>query len=148
MFYIEMECDPEPWMRFGVNRRTGGIYDRQPNVRCFYKGIIASKYRDEPLTCPLNVTISFRMPVAKSASGRARRDMISGYLHHAKKPDIDNLVKLVLDTMTGIVYKDDCQIVRLAADKRYSEIPGIVIGIEPLSHNPERQKEADEGDFG
>lgn len=148
MFYIDIECNPEPWMRFGVNRRTGGIYDRQPNTRCFYKGVIASKYRDEPLTCPLAIDITFRMPVAKSIKGRMRRDMLSGYVHHTKKPDIDNLVKLVLDTMTGIVYKDDCQIIRVSANKRYSEVPGILVSVQPISYNAERQTELNESDFG
>jgi Holliday junction resolvase RusA-like endonuclease len=34
-----------------------------------------------------------------------------------KKPDLDNLVKLVKDACSGIVYLDDNQIVKLSAEK-------------------------------
>jgi Holliday junction resolvase RusA-like endonuclease len=44
-----------------------------------------------------------------------------------KRPDIDNSVKAVLDSMNGIVYKDDIQVVRLSAKKVYSLVPGIDI---------------------
>ena len=53
--------------------------------------------------------------------------------------------------MTGIVYADDCQIVSLSCDKRYSEKPGLSIRIMPLQSNDKRQKELDEfyeGDIG
>lgn len=36
------------------------------------------------------------------------------------KPDLDNLVKAVKDSLNGIVWKDDCQIVKLSAVKAYN----------------------------
>jgi Holliday junction resolvase len=39
--------------------------------------------------------------------------------HHTVRPDIDNLLKSVLDGMNGIIYEDDCQIVILNAIKKY-----------------------------
>lgn len=38
----------------------------------------------------------------------------------SKTPDLDNLIKLVLDAMNGIVYVDDAQIVTLEAKKYYA----------------------------
>lgn len=43
------------------------------------------------------------------------------------KIDIDNLTKLVCDSMNKIVYHDDCQIIDLIAKKRYADKPGINI---------------------
>jgi Holliday junction resolvase RusA-like endonuclease len=36
-----------------------------------------------------------------------------------KKPDTDKLLRAVLDSLTGVVYEDDSQVVRVTAEKRY-----------------------------
>ena len=38
---------------------------------------------------------------------------------HTSRPDVDNLVKPVFDSMNGILYKDDSQIVELKVRKEY-----------------------------
>ena len=43
----------------------------------------------------------------------------------SKKPDIDNYLKALLDSMTGIVFKDDGQVVECSARKLYSLKPRI-----------------------
>ena len=40
---------------------------------------------------------------------------------HTTKPDIDNLVKFVCDSLNGVCYRDDSQIVELKAEKHYTE---------------------------
>ena len=37
------------------------------------------------------------------------------------KPDVDNMVKAVKDSLTGIVWHDDAQIVRIWAEKHYAD---------------------------
>lgn len=39
--------------------------------------------------------------------------------NHTVKPDVDNCIKLTLDAMNKIAYKDDNLIIALAAKKRY-----------------------------
>lgn len=39
--------------------------------------------------------------------------------------DIDNLLKAVFDSLNGIAWKDDGQIVWLQAHKRYTVVPGV-----------------------
>ena len=48
------------------------------------------------------------------------------------RPDLDNLIKALTDACNGIVWRDDAQIVRLMAEKRYSEQPGASISVIPL----------------
>ena len=36
---------------------------------------------------------------------------------YLNSPDIDNLAKFVLDSLNGIAYKDDCQVVKLVVYK-------------------------------
>ncbi len=38
---------------------------------------------------------------------------------HVVKPDADKLVRAVTDSMTGIVFADDAQVVRVIAEKHY-----------------------------
>jgi crossover junction endodeoxyribonuclease RusA len=40
-------------------------------------------------------------------------------------PDLDKLVRAVLDGLTAIAYRDDGQVVRLTAAKQYGINPGL-----------------------
>ena len=43
--------------------------------------------------------------------------------YHTKKPDVDNLAKLILDVLTKINYwSDDSQVVSLKVTKQYSDV--------------------------
>ncbi|HET8685637.1 MAG TPA: RusA family crossover junction endodeoxyribonuclease [Methanosarcina sp.] len=83
----------------------------------------------EPLLVPLRVVIECFMPIPKSISKKDRQGMIDGTICHTKRPDLDNLAK-VIDGLNGIVWKDDSQIVRLVVTKRYAENPRTEILIE------------------
>lgn len=56
--------------------------------------------------------IIFNLKRPKSVSEKKR-------FHPIVKPDIDNLVKSVMDAMNGIIYKDDNLICELSASKKY-----------------------------
>lgn len=45
------------------------------------------------------------------------------------RPDIDKLVRAVLDGLTDVAYKDDEQVVKLSASKEYGETQGVWIRI-------------------
>jgi crossover junction endodeoxyribonuclease RusA len=45
------------------------------------------------------------------------------------RPDIDKLVRAVLDGLTGVAYNDDEQVVKLTASKEYAETQGVWIKI-------------------
>lgn len=49
-----------------------------------------------------------------------------------KKPDIDNIVKVVADALNGVAYKDDKNIVSVIAHKRYSDCPKIIVRIKEV----------------
>ena len=53
-----------------------------------------------------------------------------------KKPDLDKLVRAVGDSLTGVVYADDSQVVSMALFKRIAELgesPGAHILVEEVS---------------
>lgn len=47
------------------------------------------------------------------------------------KPDLDKLIRAVLDGLSAVAYDDDCQVTGILASKRYGEIEGVWIGITP-----------------
>jgi Holliday junction resolvase RusA-like endonuclease len=59
-----------------------------------------------------------------------RVDAMQGHLKHVKKPDVDNLIKLYLDVLSGIAIEDDNCVSLGGAIKVYSHSPKTVIYIE------------------
>ena len=49
------------------------------------------------------------------------------------KPDLDKLVRAVLDALTGVGYNDDAQVTRLVARKTYGSKPGVFIALGPVT---------------
>jgi crossover junction endodeoxyribonuclease RusA len=43
-----------------------------------------------------------------------------GWWPHIKKPDVDKLLRAVMDHLTGIVWKDDAQVIACMVNKRYA----------------------------
>ena len=56
--------------------------------------------------------------------------MLDNQISPTKKPDIDNIVKIVLDSMNRIAFKDDNQITKLEVEKKYGIEDKIQIKIE------------------
>lgn len=73
----------------------------------------------------LEVVAVFYMPIPKRTSKTMTSHMIKDFIKHTKKPDVDNLLKALLDALNGIAYADDAQIVKLSAQKVYAETPRI-----------------------
>jgi len=56
-------------------------------------------------------------------------------VHDIKKPDLDKLIRAVLDGITGILVRDDSQLVDIRATKQYAqanEQHGVLIELEEL----------------
>ena len=45
------------------------------------------------------------------------------------RPDIDKLVRAVLDGLTDVAYEDDGQVTKLSATKEYGEVEGVTIRV-------------------
>ena len=56
--------------------------------------------------------------------------MLENKINPIKKPDIDNIVKIILDAMNEIAFKDDTQITKLNVEKKYSETESVFVKIE------------------
>ena len=85
-----------------------------------------------PMEGPVRMAVEFVFKRPKSHSNKSGIKTTAP-MWHTSRPDIDNLIKLVMDVCTEMeVYADDTQVVRLETVKRYAndEKPGASIRIE------------------
>jgi len=78
----------------------------------------------------LEITVQAYFSIPKGTSKNKRLLMLNGEIRPTKKPDIDNILKIVADSLNGIAYKDDKQIVKATTYKYYSEIPKVDVEIK------------------
>ena len=72
---------------------------------------------------PLEISILALYPIPKYVSRKTKELMLNGRLFPTKKPDADNIIKVILDALNGLAYRDDVQICRVYFEKMYAEIP-------------------------
>jgi len=82
---------------------------------------------DKPEAGPLRVRVYFGLPIPKSETKANKLQMVLRKVFPIKRPDLDNLVKAVLDALNGVAYSDDCQIVTMLSKKNYAEAPYVKV---------------------
>lgn len=85
-----------------------------------------------PLIGAVAAYLHIGIPIPPSYSKTRQKACIQGLERPTKKPDIDNIVKAVLDGMNGIVYLDDKQVVDLHLTKVYSSKERIDIMVKEI----------------
>ena len=74
-------------------------------------------------------------PIPKSVSNRKRELMLAHKIRPGKKPDWDNVGKIICDALNGIAYSDDAQIVDGRTIKKYGEVPRVEVFIMAVAIN-------------
>ena len=114
------------------NRKNGIAYtpaSTRQAERDFLSQAIQYKPK-EPLNGALSIELTFYLAIPASKPKKWREGALNGSILPAKKPDIDNLIKSVLDPMNSIFFQDDKQIIWLTAAKLYSVTPRTKVEIE------------------
>ena len=116
-----------------VNSYTGMIYT--PTTTKDYESLIEQyfilkypRFKTLEGRVGVNITATFNIP--KSTKKSDREKMIQNEISPNKKPDIDNIVKIILDAMNKFAFKDDTQITKLSVEKIYGEEEKVHIEIE------------------
>ena len=73
-----------------------------------------------PSTVAVDVALNFVLTRPKSARRR---------LLPTVRPDLDKLIRATFDSLTGIVYADDAQVVRVSACKQYGSPQRVEISV-------------------
>lgn len=123
-----------------INFFVSGIPKGQSRPRFFKRGNFVGAYSpktdfyilcynealknkpQQPISEPIELKLTFQMPRPKSLK--------KGTIYHTKRPDLDNLIKAVLDALTQAgMWADDNLIYNMQANKIYSDKTGVMIEI-------------------
>jgi Holliday junction resolvase RusA-like endonuclease len=86
----------------------------------------------QPLKGPLALQVTCYLPIPKSYSKKKAAAALAGTMRPVKKPDIDNLVKQLMDVMRGTFYEDDCQVCHQVASKWYGDPARWVVSLSTI----------------
>ena len=81
---------------------------------------------------PISVTILVYFSVPKNTSKKKKEVMLNGGAFPVRKPDADNIAKIILDALNGTAYHDDAQIVQLSVRKQYAENNSVEVILEDI----------------
>ena len=87
----------------------------------------------EALEGALEAFIYVTFPVPASYSKKRTEACLAKKEKHTKKPDLDNVVKSVIDGMDKIIFLNDSQITSIHATKVYGEVPKVEVLIKQIS---------------
>lgn len=99
---------------------------------------VAQAWTVGPLDGPVVIALDFVMPRPTSTPKRSTPPAI-------RRPDVDKCTRAVFDAVTGVAWRDDSQVVHVAASKRIAEIgetPGAWIAIREATTADTRPRTA------
>jgi Holliday junction resolvase RusA-like endonuclease len=80
----------------------------------------------------IKATINAVYSIPKSTSKKKTQLMLNGEIRPTKKPDLDNVAKIVLDALNKLAYDDDSQVVELNITKHYGIDPRVYLTLEEM----------------
>lgn len=116
--------------------RTGKGFGYTPEKTELYENLIKISYlaAENRKTFfdkePVEMYITALFPIPKSTTKKDRERIRNKELFPTKKPDADNIAKVICDALNGVAYHDDTQVVKLTVRKAYTEDePKVVVAM-------------------
>ena len=124
MYEFEVEGKIVGKQRPRVNMYTGNVYT--PNKTKDYEEWIKQSFflkypRFKILENRVKIEIVAYLKIPQKTSKANTELMLNDKISPLKKPDIDNIGKVVLDALNNFVIKDDIQVSKISIEKRYGE---------------------------
>lgn len=116
--------------------RTGKGFAYTPEQTVNYEALVKMAFEQSkpegfiPIEGQAIMHINAFYPIPKSTSKKKTADMLQGKIRPTKKPDVDNIAKIIADALNTIAYKDDAQIIEVHVYKLYSQNPRVEVTIE------------------
>jgi len=85
-----------------------------------------------PTDRPCELVVKIYVPIPKSFSKKKHAAATANELRPVTKPDVDNILKGVCDSLNGICWGDDRQCVFVLGSKYYSERPRLEVTVETI----------------
>lgn len=99
--------------RFG-RKKDGGAVTYTPRETKNYEQSVATLAQ-----CAMMGKTLMEGPLRVTISAYFQHKTKTGY--HTSRPDLDNIIKIILDGLNGVVFKDDATVVSIVAIKQYGE---------------------------
>ena len=80
----------------------------------------------------IKAEIAAYFTIPKSTSKKNKERMLQHFIFPTKKPDTDNVAKIILDSLNSIAYDDDKQVIDLRVLKFYSENPRVEVTLDEI----------------
>lgn len=134
MKQVVFTIDGEPKGKGRPRFSKGRVYTPPATVN--YESLVILNYRNiakgYKFISPVRVRISVFHKPPKRASKKVTADMLCNRIRPTKKPDLDNIVKIILDGLNKVAWDDDTQVVELAVSKHYGVEPFVGVVIEEI----------------
>lgn len=129
---IVIDGKPMGKQRPRFNSKTGNTYtpDKTVNYENWVKLCYQQQCDGEKLTGKITASIMAYYPIPKNTSKIKKNYMLLGIERPTKKPDVDNIAKVILDSLNSFAYDDDKQIVTCGISKWYGENPRVEVILE------------------
>lgn len=129
---------PQGKARPRVTTAGGKAHAYTPRQTADYEWLIRACYTGQGgrmISGPVRLSVRAFFPVPGSASRITRAAMLAGNIRPEKKPDADNILKIVMDALNGAAYADDKQVTLAACGKAYGAEARLEIEIEAEEDN-------------
>lgn len=134
---FEIEGKPTGKGRPRFKRMGNFVQTYTPEKTAEYEKLVRMKFQnaggaitDKPVR--VGITAFFTPP--KSTKKKQKAEMLANLILPMKKPDADNIAKIILDALNKIAYKDDSQVIELSVKKIYSDVAKVCVHIEEIEN--------------
>lgn len=127
--------EPKGKQRPKFSTQGGFVRAVTPKETISYENYVRMQYQAQcgetfsEANVPIFVLIDAYHTIPKSTSKKQRALMLAGVVRPTKKPDFDNLGKIICDSLNGIAYHDDAAVVDGRVRKYFSEKPRVEVFI-------------------
>lgn len=138
--YFRIPGPPKGKQRPRMHRINGRNVVYTPRETVEYENLVKASYlassrtkfdKDEPLA----ISIIAFFPVPQNTGKTMKKSMLDCKILPTKKPDTDNVIKIILDALNGVAYHDDAQICKLYFAKIYAKNPRVQVFLRNIKEN-------------
>jgi len=123
---------PQSRPRFFKRGNFVTVYDKDKVDKTNFAQVASTSAPQFLIEAPIMLNIIFCLQRPKSHYGTGKNEGIlksNAPRYHIKKPDVDNLVKFVMDSLNKVFWKDDSQVYKVNMLKRYDDEPRTIISL-------------------
>ncbi len=124
-----VEREPQGKARPRFSRKSGTVYTPSKTAKYekeIRQSFLAAGGKMIPAGSYVAVTVDAYFSIPKSYTKRKRLECEHNIKRPDKKPDIDNVLKAVLDALNKVAYADDKQVIGIVCRKWYSHSSGFL----------------------